>query len=175
MISSVLNEFGFRVNDYHFSPYGNGLINATWLIERNENGEKFILQKINHTVFRSPNDIAFNITLIADHLKQNHPGYFFVAPLKTNTGEEILNIGEDYFRLFPFVKGSYTIDTVQKPAQAYEAARQFGKFTKLLSGLDIEQLKITLPDFHNLSLRYQQFENALMTGDKVRLKQSRDL
>ena len=175
MISPVLIEFGFRENEYHFSPYGNGLINATWLIERNENGEKFILQKINHTVFRSPKDIAFNTSLIADHLKQNHPGYFFTAPLKTNTGEEMVNSGEDYFRLFPFVKGSHTIDTVQKPAQAYEAARQFGKFTKLLSGLDIEQLKITLPDFHNLSLRYQQFENALMTGDKVRLKQSRDL
>ena len=175
MISSVLTEFGFRENDYHFSPYGNGLINSTWLIERNENDEKFVLQKINHTVFRSPGDIAFNISLIADHLKQHHPEYLFIAPLKTTGGEELLNFNGEYFRLFPFVPGSYTIDTVQQPAQAYEAASQFGKFTKLLSGLEINRLKISLPDFHNLSLRYLQFENVLITGDKLRLKQSRDM
>ena len=77
--------------------------------------------------------------------------------------------------MFPFVKDSHSIDTVQRPEQAYEAARQFALFTKSLSGLDAGLLKITLPDFHNLSLRYQQFEKALILGDKQRLKQSRDL
>ena len=45
----------------------------------------------------------------------------------------------------------------------------------MLSGLDTTDLKITLPDFHNLTLRYQQFQNALETGNKDRIEQSKEL
>jgi Ser/Thr protein kinase RdoA (MazF antagonist) len=45
-------------------------------------------------------------------------------------------------------------------------------FTKLLGGLDVSRLKITLPEFHNLSLRYQQFEKALLNGNPERIYES---
>jgi Ser/Thr protein kinase RdoA (MazF antagonist) len=77
--------------------------------------------------------------------------------------------------MFPFITNSHTIDMVEKPQQAYEAAKQFGRFTKFLSGFDASVLKITLPDFHNLTLRYQQFEMALETGNPERIKQSTGL
>ncbi|MEO6221009.1 MAG: aminoglycoside phosphotransferase family protein, partial [Ginsengibacter sp.] len=79
---------------------------------------------------------------------------------------------QGYFRMFPFVNGSHTVDVVQSPSQAYEAARQFGKFTNLLSGFDTSQLKITIPDFHNLSLRYQQFEYSLIHGNTERIREA---
>lgn len=79
---------------------------------------------------------------------------------------------DGYFRLFPFVQDSHTVDTVQTPEEAYEAAKQFGRFTKLLSPLDTNKLQITLPDFHNLSLRYQQFQHALNEGNKDRITKS---
>ena len=175
MLTFILQQFGFNEDDHTLIRHGKGLINDTWLIETKISGEKFILQRINHAIFRSPEDIAFNIWLVDGHLKQYHPGYLFVAPLKTNEGKELVKIDGQYFRLFPFVKGSHTIDVVEMPEQAYEAAKQFGKLTKLLAGLDSSQLKITLPDFHNLSLRYQQFENALINGDKEKIKRSIEL
>ena len=49
------------------------------------------------------------------------------------------------------------------------------RFTKLLTGFDALKLKITLPDFHNLTLRYRQFEKALETGNPVRIEEARDL
>jgi Ser/Thr protein kinase RdoA (MazF antagonist) len=58
---------------------------------------------------------------------------------------------------------------------AFEAANQFGKFTRLLSNFDATALKITLPDFHNLTLRYQQFEQALANGSTTRIQQSEKL
>ena len=57
-------------------------------------------------------------------------------------------------------------------SQAYEAAKQFGRFTNLLSAFPVDKLKITLPDFHNLPLRYAQFETAIKDGNKERIKQS---
>jgi Ser/Thr protein kinase RdoA (MazF antagonist) len=77
-----------------------------------------------------------------------------------------------YFRMFPFIKGSYTFDTVAKTDLAFEAAQQFGRFTKLLSGFDPSDLQITLPDFHNLALRYQQFESAIRLGNPKRIAES---
>jgi Ser/Thr protein kinase RdoA (MazF antagonist) len=70
------------------------------------------------------------------------------------------------------VQQSHTIDVATNPAQAFEAAKQFGAFTKKLSGFNTAQLKITLPDFHNLSLRYQQFEKALISGNEERITAS---
>ncbi len=42
----------------------------------------------------------------------------------------------------------------------------------MLSGFSVDTLKITLPDFHNLSLRYSQFETTIKEGNKERIKQS---
>ncbi|HZI26378.1 MAG TPA: aminoglycoside phosphotransferase family protein, partial [Chryseolinea sp.] len=76
---------------------------------------------------------------------------------------------------FPFIKGSHTINVVSSPEQAFEAAFHFGKFTRLLAGFDVTKLHITIPDFHNLSLRYRQFEDALTQGNPTRIKQSQPL
>ncbi len=170
---NILLQYGFDEKDCVIRPFGNGLINRTWLLEAGS--EKFILQKINQQVFKTPEDIAFNIRLISDHLKQYHPGYLFVEPVQTIACKDLFKTEEGYFRIFPFVRDAHTIDVVEDPGQAYEAAKQFAGLTKRLSRLDLSQLKITLPGFHNLTLRYQQFEHALQTGNKERILRSKYL
>ncbi len=170
---NILTPYGFEEEDCIITPFGNGLINRTWLLEAN--GERFILQKINQQVFQSPGDIAFNIRFIARYLEEHHPGYLFVSPLPTLTRHDMLQDTDGYYRIFPFINGSHTIDVVEEPVQAYEAAKQFAGLTRRLAGLDLSQLRITLPDFHNLTLRYQQFEQAVQYGNKERIAQSRNL
>ena len=170
MFETIFKEFGIDANA-SVKPFGSGLINNTWLIS--ENGNDLILQRINHNVFKQPFDIAINIGLICEYFKANHPDHLFICPRKTIAGDEMVFIkDEGYFRLFPFIKNSHTTDVVISPSQAYEAAKQFGRFTNLLSGFPVDKLKITLPDFHNLPLRYAQFETAIKEGNKERIKQS---
>ncbi|MEP7255518.1 MAG: phosphotransferase [Ferruginibacter sp.] len=170
---NILLQFGFYEKDCIVTSFGSGLINSTWQVE--SKNEKYILQRINNNIFKKPEDIAFNIGMIGDYLKNHFPAYLFVTPLKTIDGNVLVETEEGYFRMFPFVEDSHTINVVESPAQAYEAAKQFGRFSKLLSGFEASELKITLPDFHNLTLRYQQFEDAMQNGDKERIKQSQDL
>lgn len=170
---NILLQFGFDERDCVIQGFGSGLINSTWQVEAGN--EKYILQQINNKIFKNPEDIAFNIQMIGDYLKEHFPGYLFVTPRKTTDGKELVKTNDDYFRMFPFIKGSHTISVVENPDQAYEAAKQFGRFTKLLSALDASELRITLPDFHNLGLRYQQFENALQNGKPDRIEQSASL
>ena len=98
-----------------------------------------------------------------------------MSPVVSIAGGELVKTGDGFYRMFPFIENSHTVDVLEKPQQAYEAAKQFGKFTKSLSRFDAAQLKITLPDFHNLTLRYQQFEMALETGNPKRITQSKEL
>lgn len=174
MTASVLPAYGLKEKALTVEAFGSGLINHTWKVTTAN--QSFILQRVNETVFRQPRDIAHNIRLITNYLKQHHPEYLFVAPVVADDGSDLTYVeGNGFFRLFPFVPGSHSIDVVEIPEQAFEAARQFGRFTHLLSGLDAYQLKITIPSFHDLGLRYRQFQMALKKGDPLRLKESRSL
>ncbi len=174
MLQPVFNAFGISENINNAVPFGSGLINHTWKIS---NGSKaFILQQINHNVFKDPESIAYNINITGDYLHAHYPDYLFVTPVETvYNGQIYFDKQNGYFRLTPFVPNSHTIDVVANPEMAFEAARQFGKFTRLLSGFDASLLKITLPDFHNLSLRYQQFEQAISKAKSSRIKSSEEL
>ena len=174
MLESVLPSFGFRDDALTLVPFGEGLINHTWKVS--VSGNEYILQRVNDNVFTKPQNIASNIRLIADYFTVNWPNYHFVAPLAATNGEDLLNIpSSGYFRMFPFVNGSHAKEVVETPAQAFEAALQFGRFTRLLCGLDISGLGITIPSFHNLGLRYEQFLTALENGNKDRIAASTDL
>lgn len=167
-LSAILSQFDLDENLCTVHPFGSGLINNTWKIETGS--RSYILQRINDNIFKKPENIAFNIRLISDYFQEKYPDDLFVSPVQTKSKEDLIyRENEGYFRLFPFVENSHTVDTVQTPDEAYEAAKQFGRFTKLLAGLDISQLKITLPDFHNLTLRYEQFEQSLLNGNKQRI------
>ena len=170
-MQNVLKQYGFPATS-NMKLLGNGLINTTWLLETG--GSKFVVQQVNQLVFKSPADIAFNIRLIADHLEKFNPGYLFAAPVKTLDGNDMVKTASGYFRVFPFISGSHSIDVAESPDQAFEAAFQFARFTKLLSGLPAGKLKITLPGFHDLSFRFSQFEASLITGNKTRISQSRE-
>ena len=174
MVNEVLSEYDLDSGTAATEPINTGLINSTWKIKSKE--QHFVLQKINHYVFKNPEAIASNVRLIADHLHQHFPEYLFVVPVQTKSKEEMVKTADNnYFRLAPFIKNSHTIATVEKPEQAYEAAKKFGEFTNLLSDFPVEKLQITLPDFHNLTLRYQQFLEALKSGNEKRLKESATL
>lgn len=170
----VLSAYNLKKDEIEIERLNNGLINSTWRIIHGD--KKYILQKVNAGIFKKPEAIAYNVRLIADYLSKHFPDYLFVAPVKTKNNEDLSNLnGMGYFRLIPFVDKSVAITTVEKPKQAFEAAKKFGEFTRLLSGFPVQKLEITLPDFHNLSLRYEQFLESLKTTNKARLDQSKEL
>lgn len=172
MLETVLLKFGLDISDCLVLPIGNGLINQTWKISHNN--REYILQKVNTDVFKHPKIIDENLNKLKSFLEQHFPDYIFVAPLKSPSGSTLVETSEGSFRIFDFVKDSITLNTAENAQQAYEAAKQFGKFSRLLSGFDASTLHPTIPDFHNLQLRYNQFKTALERADADRLKNAAD-
>ena len=66
------------------------------------------------------------------------------------------------------------VSTSFQQSLTVKAARQFGKFTSNLAGFNSSKLSYTLPDFHNLSLRFEQFEQAYKNGSQERLALASD-
>lgn len=174
MIHTILEAYGIDKTNSLVLPLPDGLINKTWKII--DGNREFILQRINDAVFSRPHELAKNLQMIGRYLTEHYPEEVFASPLSNRKQEDLLHIpGQGYFRLFPFIQGSHTIPVVNSPDEAFEAAAQFGKFTNHLRGFDASRLHITIPGFHNLTLRYQQFEKAIAEGNAVRIKKSKQL
>ncbi|RYY19210.1 MAG: aminoglycoside phosphotransferase family protein [Chitinophagaceae bacterium] len=178
MPRAVLEEYGIEENMLRIIPFGNGLINNTWKIELP--GREFILQRINTEVFKDPQKIAGNIRRIGDYLKTSYPEYTFVSPIPNKEGRDMIKSNgaekdAGYYRLFPFVPGSHTSDVVLTPELAFEAASQFGRFTRLLAGFNPSLLSTTIPKFHDLGYRYDQFREAIKKGNRRRILEAETL
>lgn len=168
----ILLAYGFTLHTVKIQQIGSGHINSTYLLS-SENQEKFILQQINTTVFKDPLAIANNIKAIADYLTTNTPTYLFPAPISTLNGESMFHFEDEYWRLMPFIYHTVAYDTLCEPKQAFEAAKQFGKLSKLLNNFNSSILKPTIPGFHDLNWRYEQFINALDNANKTTKEKAR--
>ena len=182
MLEQVIAAYLPDVHNFSMRPVGSGLIHRTWKVEiapgerEKHNGAAYILQEVNTNVFQQPMAIAENLDKIGRYLATRSPGYLFAAPLRTAQGAVFCSDERGgFYRMFPFVSGSKTYDVVTNPGQAYEASKQFGLFTRELRDFDVSRLQATLPRFHDLELRYGQFEQAIAEGDPARVRESSGL
>ena len=164
--SEVLSAYGYTKENIQITQIGTGLINRTYLLSPLSEDKKYILQNINTSVFKNPQAIANNFKAIADYLSKNYKDYLFIKPISTLNGEEMALIQNEYWRMLPFVSDTVSLEVLSDPKQAYEAAKQFGKLSRLLNNFNTTSLKPTIPGFHDLGLRYEQFMLALNQTSK---------
>lgn len=168
-MQAIFDLYGWDVVRY--DSIQQGLINRTYSIETTSGN--YILQTINHHIFKQPLDIDFNIHSIGTYLAKHFPEYLFTQLVPAKNGKTLVEWEGQYFRAFHKVDG-YALSVLDNAHQVAQAAMQFGRFTSILKAFPVKSLKITLPNFHNLSLRYQQFKEALQNGNPIRIQQSRD-
>jgi hypothetical protein len=133
----------------------------------------FILQNINTQVFKDPFAIDHNINAIGQYYNLNRPDQLFTHLVPNLRGETLLEWEGKYYRAFKKIDG-IGLDVLSTAAQAKAAANQFGQFTASLNEFPIADLKVTIPQFHDLALRYHQFEQALIHGDANRILQAKE-
>jgi Ser/Thr protein kinase RdoA (MazF antagonist) len=168
-MQEIFSLYGWKVNSY--APINQGLINSTYSIQT-QNGN-YILQSINNSVFKSPSAIDDNINAISKYLQKYHPHYLFTNLVPTLNGDTLVNWEGAYYRAFHKIEG-YALSVLENGNQVEQAAMQFAGFTNVLKNFNVAQLKDTLPDFHNLNLRYHQFTEAIIKGNAQRITDTQD-
>jgi len=79
----------------------------------------------------------------------------------------------NFWRIYNFIEGAVTYNTVQSAELAYEAARMFGWFQKMLVDLPVSALCETIRDFHNTPKRLETFQQVLKENTYNRAKNAK--
>ncbi len=151
-------------NELHFEvkPFGNGHINTTYKLELKSSGECYILQKINTDVFKDPHGIAETHEYLQNLISWDQH-FIKIAKLIYTCNGKPIHEGTDgnVWRMTTFVDDSYTIDVVEERWQATEAGKAFGCFARICNALNVNDFKESIPDFHRLSFRIKQLNDAI--------------
>jgi thiamine kinase-like enzyme len=123
----------------------------------------YIVQRFNRKVFQDAEAVCRNAVKLAAFIHKSDPDYTIITPLSTieDIGSYVAEHEGHSYRVFPFVAESRTARTVDTPSLAAAAARAFARLTKKLSAFDASSLHLPIPNFHNLILRYDQFQDAV--------------
>ncbi len=170
VIDEVLQRFGLQASDFAINRIGSGHIHETFKLS---GMTEYVLQRVNNKVFKDPKTIATNLRIAGAFLKKNFPAYPFLSALQAGDGSDLVVDSEGTpWRLFPFITNTFTIDKVGSADEARSAATEFARLTASLNRIDVTQFKETIPRFHDLHLRFDQFENALAGAQPERRQQA---
>lgn len=163
---SAFERFDTKGEVCSLAPYGNGHINDTFLVvTKNEEKEnkRYILQRINTSVFKKPKEVMHNIKAVTDFLKTKTKDERRVLSLVNAKSGECFFIDNDggFWRLYDFVEGSLCLEAPESKEDFYQSAIAFGEFQKQLIDFPTEELFETIPNFHNTPDRYEKFLTAL--------------
>ncbi len=162
-----------------YQPYGSGHIHRTYLLWPHDGNSQYILQEINRNIFPEVKALQDNISRVTNHLKKvnenkndSHQTYSGLEIIATPDGQPFFSVDElSYWRVFRFIPNSRTFDTIPSTAHAYEGGRALGKFLGDLDGFHVDSISITLPGFHDLGKRLEQFEKALQSDSASRISE----
>ncbi|MBS1949064.1 MAG: aminoglycoside phosphotransferase family protein [Bacteroidetes bacterium] len=173
LIIKAAGHFIGNSSDITIEPIGNGLIHQTYKASNAQSKKTIVLQAINTSVFKSPADIMQNYNLLYNFLRTKKDSDIIPAPVHSAEGKLIWKdeIGNTW-RATEFIEGSSSQTIAGDEKAAFTVAASFARFTKSLSQLHIGELKEIIPNFHNLSFRYKQFEEAIGTATQDRLLKS---
>jgi len=159
--SHIVDRFALPAPVGGVEPYGGGLINTTFLVIAGE--ARYILQRINNSVFPEPERIMSNLSVLAGHAATRAvSGLRLPTLIAARNGLSFVRDGEGgFWRLMAFIPDTRGLARIENPEQAREVGRILGRFHILVSDLPVERLAVTLPGFHVTPDYLERFRQVL--------------
>jgi len=170
-IRSIVRHFQVPETLLDVVPCGSGHINDTFAATYRRDGGtcRYIHQRINHEIFRDPASMMENIVRVTEHVRRQlaqEPGpeaareSLTLVPTRDGASHHV-DRGGNYWRTYLMIEDTRSVDVVETPAQAREAARAFGRFQQRVADLGGPRLHETIPDFHNTPQRFAALQAVL--------------
>lgn len=151
-------------------PFGTGHINDTYAATYRQDAhpKRYILQRINHHVFKNPETLMANVVAVTSHLSRKiqaaggDPLRETLTLIPALDGSSFVRTeAGEYWRVYVFIEGARTYETVQCLDHVASAGRAFGSFQTLLQDFPAHELSETIPDFHHTPKRFERFLQAV--------------
>lgn len=170
-LQEIVKSFRYNGTFIKAEPYGFGHINNTYVVYvKKNNGAlvRYILQRINTGIFKTPEKLMENIENVTGHIRKKvigdggDPDRESLNLVRTTEDKSYYKSETgDYFRSYLFIEGAQTFQLVENPEHFYHAGRAFGKFQQYLTDFPVASLHETIPNFHNTQKRYEDFLEAV--------------
>jgi Ser/Thr protein kinase RdoA (MazF antagonist) len=172
-VLAAARAFALPAEPESFTRWGSGHINDTFAVTL-RGGRRVILQRINTDVFRNPDGVMANVGRVTRHLRGKLAGVpdsdrraLSLVPARDGT-DFVRDREERTFRMYDFIDRARSVDVLESTFQAYEAAKAFGTFQRLLADLPGPRLVETIPDFHHTAKRFEALGRAVARDGRNR-------
>ncbi len=176
-IEFIFNNFKQPAQFKFCKELTSGHINTTLLIKTNTDND-YVLQRMNNYVFKNAKQLILNKVKVSEHIQtklkglsleeQNRRVLKFIRT-KDNLPYYLDEEG-NYWNLTLFIKGSKSFEKVSTAEIAYEGGKLYGDFLNLTNSIDTDQIVDIIPNFHEMSFRYAQFDDSLKNASPDRLE-----
>jgi Ser/Thr protein kinase RdoA (MazF antagonist) len=148
-------------------PLGEGFINDTFMVTMEENVPGYILQRKNKRVFSPVPAMMENIQKVCTHIKEKvknaggDPMREAMTIIPAIDGKlYYMDDDEEFWAVCLFIDDTIAYEAAETPELAYAGGKGIGKFQSLVSDFK-DHLTDILPGFHNIRIRYEQWDRIL--------------
>lgn len=178
-LEKLVKKFNINGRIVDITSNNTGNINKTFIVTVKEDNQfkKYVIQKINTSVFNEPYLLMKNIVNVTnyckEYLKNNNEDYNrgVLNVVKTKNNENVYRTeNNEYYRMYDFVENARSYDASENSQMFYKVGEAFGHFVKMLDGYPMDSLDETIPNFHNTKARFNDFLNSVKKDPCDRVK-----
>lgn len=160
----IIKNFDIRGNIKELNSINNGIINTTYVVKTDDKGNinKYLLQKINTSIFTEPFKLMKNIENVTKYISLNDSeSKDTINVIKAKNGLPLYVTSDpfshkEYYRVYNYIDNTISYNKSEKTEIVYNAGKAFGHFCKVLRDFPINDLEETIKDFHDTKKRYDK-------------------
>lgn len=162
----IIRKFQVEGEITSVKPLGHGKVNHTFEIMCGE--DAYVLQEINHIVFKYPTVVMNNLFLVTEYLRKvieqegRHPDLETLTFIRTRGGNQLLQTDSgSYYRLYRMICCGEEMDRPTTSEQSYEVGQILGQFHRRMRDFPVSQLSETVPKMHDMKYLMRMLLDAI--------------
>lgn len=162
----IIRKFQIEGEISEVHPLGHWTVNHTYEIVCGE--VHYVLQEMNHIVFKYPTEVMNNLFLVTEYLRDvikkegKDPDLETLTFIRTKAGNQLLQTESgSYFRLYRMITCGEEMEKPSTREEAYEAALAVGRFHRRMREFDSGKLSYTVPKLHDMQYALGQLLDAV--------------
>lgn len=166
-LNKIAAQFAFQGAVDAVEPVGDGLINDTFRVKTTgvagAKSPDYILQRKNKNIFKDVPGMMDNIRRVSEHVatKVADPARQALTLVPTLNGAYyFVDTEGEYWTACLYIDDTVTYNRADSPALAEKGGAAIGRFQAQLADFT-EPLADTLPGFHNMRFRFEQWDDVL--------------
>lgn len=160
----IIKNFDIRGDIKELNSINNGIINTTYVVKTDDKGNinKYLLQKINTSIFTEPFKLMKNIENVTKYISLNgSESKDTINVIKAKNGLPLYVTSDpfshkEYYRVYNYIDNTISYNKSEKTEIVYNTGKAFGHFCKVLRDFPINDLEETIKDFHDTKKRYDK-------------------